>query len=251
MSASKEQFGLSGRGAFPDVTRQRPCPVCGAAKWCQLSRDGAVALCKRVESHREKVNKLGTRFWVHRLGPDAARPLPPEPDAPGVSAAPDAVLDAAHRALLSSLALSGAHRQNLRGRGLADDAIDAGLYRTLPLEGRARLARILADAVGAAATQVPGYRVVSSDGRSWASLAGSPGLLIPVRSVAGQIVALKVRRDEADKDSRYLYVSSARHGGASARVAVHVPAAFRPGPVVRITEGELKADACRRSACRA
>lgn len=244
MSRSKQGFGPSGRGAFPDVTRQRPCPVCGASKWCQLSRAGDVALCKRVESPREKVNKLGTPFWVHFLEPGAVRALPPEPDAPGVVAAPDAVLDQAHRALLGALGLSAAHRHNLRNRGLSDDAIDAGLYRTLPLEGRARLARALTEDVGAAATQVPGYRVASADGRSWASFGGSPGLLIPVRNLAGQIVALKVRRDDADNDSRYLYVSSARHGGASARVAVHVPVSFAASPVVRLTEGELKADVC-------
>jgi hypothetical protein len=62
-----------------------------------------------------------------------------------------------------------------------------------------------------------------------------------------QVVGLKVRRDKPiDEDDRYVTVSSRAYGGPGARQRVHVPlCALGSGVdvgIVRITEGELKAD---------
>ena len=238
-----------GRG-FVSVSPRRRCPVCGHDSWCQLARDGGVALCKRVgDGGRPKVNRDGVEFYTHRLGPGAARvvvDLPP----PTVDRASPEALDEAHRAVLAGLRLDDADRDGLRARGLDDAAIGANGYRTLPVAGRARLARAVVDAVGElAAVGVPGVaRADGDDGSAWLTFKGSPGLLIPCRDLAGRVVALKVRRRDPIEAGaqRYLYVTSSRHGGASALSAVHVPAAALAmrgsGAPLVVTEGELKAD---------
>lgn len=142
---------------------------------------------------------------------------------------------------LGLLDLSGAHRDQLLGRGLTAEQIRAGQYRTLTLDGRARLAARVVELAGDVAG-VPGFYAKRDGDREWLSLAGSPGLLIPARDLEGRIVSLKVRRDDPGDGPRYLYVSSAKHGGASAENAVHVPRIGARGGEIRITEGELKAD---------
>jgi DNA primase len=258
MGGFKESMApTSSRGAWTPTTRtdgrswvdaspSRRCAVCGGDSWCQTHREGGTVLCKRVgNGGREKMNRDGVMYWVHRLsGPvrESMEPLPP-----AAERAPLDRLDAAYTALLSGLRLDPSDRAGLLARGLDASAIDAGGYRSLPIEGRARLARAVVDAVGEdTARAVPGIVWKTSDeGRGWWSLGGSPGLLVTVRDLEGRIVALKVRRRDAEPGhQRYLYLSSARAGGASALAALHVPVvATRQGaPLLVITEGELKAD---------
>jgi hypothetical protein len=62
---------------------------------------------------------------------------------------------------------------------------------------------------------------------------------VPVRDVHGRIQALKVRRAGEPK---YVYVTGG-DGGTSPRAPLHVPlGVVAPAPVVRVVEGELKAD---------
>lgn len=246
MSASKEHAGYlpSDRRAWRDVSPAHRCPVCGSDSWCQTHRAEAVVLCKRVQSDHEKETRDGVPFWVHRLDGDAWEPEALPPGSAAIARAEPRVLDAAYRALLGGLALSEGHRANLRARGLSDQRIDANGYRTLPVEGRAALARRVVDAVGDAARGVPGYRVAEGDGRAWASWGGAAGLLIPARDADGRVLALKIRRDDATGGDRYRYMTSASHGGASALAVVHVPTWRGDTRTVCLTEGELKADVC-------
>jgi hypothetical protein len=154
------------------------------------------------------------------------------------------MLDCIYRGLLSALPLSSAHRQALRQRGLADNEILRRHYRTLPLDGRAALAKRIVDWWGAdVCVQVPGFYVVERDGRRWWSLAGAAGLLIPVRNLDGHIVALKARADIPGDGPKYSTVSSTKYGGPGPGAQVHVPLyEGTRGTTVRLTEGELKAD---------
>jgi hypothetical protein len=147
--------------------------------------------------------------------------------------------------LLARLQLSKAHREQLQGRGLSDAEIDGRGYRTLPVPGRARLAGDLREQLGDSLLSVPGFIVKPGEGgRPYLTIAGAAGLLVPVRDTAGQIVALKVRADKARVgDSRYSYLSSAKHGGPGPGSPAHVPSGIQaPAEVARLTEGELKAD---------
>lgn len=239
-------FSRGGRG-WADVSPLRRCPVCGGQSWCQVARDGLTVLCKRVgNGGRPKSNRDGVDYYAHHLG---ARPWTPSPEAPDPTTARASAddCDRAYRAALAALRLDDCDREGLRARGLDDGAIAANGYRSLGITGRSRIARAVVDAVGEhVAPGVPGLAWNTGDNdRGWWTFKGSAGLLIPVRDLAGRIVALKVRRRDVEPgQQRYLYVTSARAGGPSAASVVHVPRAaleLRHRPLV-ITEGELKAD---------
>ncbi len=156
-------------------------------------------------------------------------------------------LDRVYRALLARLPLDEGDRAELLRRGLPAEHITRGTYRTLPERGRAAIARELVSTFGEGlARRVPGIVWRTDDGRGWWSVARSPGLVIPVRDLAGRIVALKVRRRDPCDGARYHYVTSAPKGGPAALAAVHVPAAAlelrASAKCLVITEGELKAD---------
>ena len=153
-------------------------------------------------------------------------------------------MDHVYRALLDALPLAPSHRQALRQRGLTDTEIFRRRYRTFPLQGRTALAQRLVQYLGAdLCAQVPGFYVAERASRRWWSLAGAPGLLIPVRDLDGHIVALKVRADIPGDGPKYTTVSSTKRGGPSPGAPAHVP--LHEGArwnTIRLTEGELKAD---------
>lgn len=254
MSASKDAYrspyGGPARAGWADASPRHPCPVCGADSWCQILGDGSVVLCKRHDSGRGKVNRAGVTYYVHR---DEALPRHWVPMGPRPSErrAPPSMLDTAYQIVLDALCLDPADRAALLGRGLDDAAIVANGYRTLPLQGRAAVARRLTERLGHFDRDedpgIPGIvRRSEPGGRSWWSLAGSPGILVPVRDAEGRIVALKVRRSDPCQGPRYLYLTSAKDGGPSAASALHVPVAARAlretADTLVVTEGELKAD---------
>lgn len=238
MSRSKESFGFSGpRQRWSSCTQRRRCPICGGSSWCSVRADGALVACRRNSTGRQREDRNGETFWLHRGdgAPIEECELPPEYTAHRASIE---TIDAAYRALLAQLSLTQAHREALGRRGLDAAAIARGGYRSLAGSGRTALGR----SVAAITTLegVPGFHVAGS---SWV-VGGASGLLVPLRNLAGQIVALKVRRDDANAEPRYLYLSSTRHGGPSAVHALHVPVGVEPRScaLLRITEGELKAD---------
>ncbi|HEU0114302.1 MAG TPA: DUF3854 domain-containing protein, partial [Thermomicrobiales bacterium] len=207
-----------------------------------------MARCQRVEQGAFKTgtDRAGATYYLHRLG-DGPRPAVEVSCPPRGVEAKRADADALHRvydALLAALVLNQSHRDALRKRGLSDLEIDRRLYRSLPIQGRAKLARELAERFGVEVLlSVPGFIVKDKNGSKYPTIAGSAGLLIPCRDLSGRIVALKARRDNAGDGPRYSYLSSAKYGGAGAGSPVHVPLGVMPPcPCVRLTEGELKAD---------
>jgi hypothetical protein len=91
--------------------------------------------------------------------------------------------------------------------------------------------------------RVPGLYVREQDQRRWWSLAGAPGLVIPVRRASGRMVALTVRSDDPEVPSRYSAISSAKYHGPSPGSPIHVPLTSSASTdVIRLTEGFLKAD---------
>jgi hypothetical protein len=189
--------------------------------------------------------KDGARYYLHRLA-EAARPdSGPRPAGPGTPRADPGLLSRAYSAVLARLPLSKAHREALRCRGLGDEEIDRRGYGTLTIRGRARLAGELREQLGDALLSVPGFYVKpGEEGRPYVTIAGAAGLLVPVRDAAGRVVALLVRRDDAqDGGGKYSYLSSTKHGGPGPGAPPHVPLGIAaPAETVRLTEGALKAD---------
>jgi hypothetical protein len=129
---------------------------------------------------------------------------------------------------------------------LPGHAIELGGYATMPSADGERTAvvRDLLRSIGASyLLDVPGFykRNRAKDTR----LAGTPGILIPVRDDAGLVVACLIRVDEArDGGGKYRWLSSPSDAiGCGPGLCIHVPLHNELSlDVVRVTEGPLKAD---------
>ncbi|CAN0082553.1 unnamed protein product, partial [Phaeothamnion confervicola] len=98
--------------------------------------------------------------------------------------------------LLGGQLLTTDHRRHLQElRQLSSEAIVARGYASWGSQPRAALARAAFDLFGAVALDVPGV-IVRQQKREYVTLAGSPGLAIPIRNVKSRIVAVQIRPDQ-------------------------------------------------------
>jgi hypothetical protein len=205
-----------------------------------------VAECKRQGEGAFKTKETAAgKAHYHRLDGCTAAAPPPLPPRPllGFPRAEADDLHAAYSALLEALSLSEGHRSALEARGLDGDAIARGQYRSLPAQGRSRIAGRLQERFGEKLARVPGFVVKDGQRGPYLTIAGKAGLLVPCRDLAGRIMALKVRADTVGKSGRYSYLSSTSHGGPGPGAQPHAPTGTpQQADVVRLTEGELKAD---------
>ncbi len=238
-----------GSVGWQPVTKSAPCHVCGKSGWCSVSADGKKAICRRRDSGAglHRTDKSGQDYWLYELNgsrPSAGPSTGVRGGAPTPSDAPEKAdpetLDRVYRALLDELPLDDAHQEDLLRRGLSEAGVERGGYRTLPQRDRYEVIRAVVERFGTeVCSQVPGLR---REAGRW-TLAGAPGLLVPVRDADGRVVALKVRADEAGDGPKYTYLSSQKYGGPGPGAQVHVPLhAGLDTNVARLTEGELKAD---------
>lgn len=244
MGRSNEAWASGKDETLVDVRiRRMKCPVCGSRDRCGV-RQGrrALVVCYKVPSAEHSADG----GFIHRLDAAQAAVIPAAALPPSLERAPADSLNAGYLALLAKCGLSRAHREALRVRGLTDEHIERAGYATLDVAGRAALARVMVDAVGEEhARRTPGYVVRERDGRSWPSVAGWPGLLVPCRDERGRILGLQIRRDEPGDGPRYVWLSSRSQGGASASTFAHVPIVepnARRDEVI-VSEGPLKSDA--------
>lgn len=246
----------SSSGGFVNVTHRNPCPICGKPDWCSVSEDGNVVLCRRAGNPAEtRYDKNGGSYWIHRLSDSCkstlSNPIHSRSVAhPAISLEPS-VLDEMYRFLLHSLCLHQEHVERLQSKyGISGREIQQRGYRSWPLRGRADIVNKCLETFGfEKTTQVPGVIFkterdgVALEAPYW-TLAGAPGIAIPVRNMQGQIIAVKIRSDRAASEgNKYTYLSSKKYGGNGPGAQVHIPLYQGTNhEVVRITEGELKAD---------
>jgi hypothetical protein len=208
-----------------------------------------VTLCRRQGGEGALVRRdsNGAVYYVHFAAPsgrDADRePAPPLRPGPVPEAAPPETRHAVYGRFLERLTLSKPHRNALLRRGLTEAAVETNAYRSAPNNPvkRQHLLAGLAEEFGRETLlAVPGF--YEADGSL--ALSAPEGLLIPVRGVGGSVVALQARPDgRRTGGPKYLWVSSRRHGGPTCGAPCHVPAGVDiEVPVVRLTEGVLKAD---------
>src|SRR5262245_32935710 len=100
-------------------------------------------------SFHAKEDRSGARYYLHRLAEDPrpAADLPPRPGPEAKRADADTLHDV-YSAMLENLTLGQEHRQGLQRRGLSDDAIERGGYRSLRRKGRAGIASELREQFG-------------------------------------------------------------------------------------------------------
>lgn len=250
---------MAASGNFKNVTRQNPCPICGKTDWCSISEDGVWCCCRRVDTGEgiPKTDSAGVDYWLYRLdgrpfrhqepGPETFTPVLSSDGQEPERADPD-TLHRVYTALLSELTLCENHRENLHKRGLNDEEINFRGYRSL-LSNRSKIARKLINKFGPeVCAKVPGlFKKGNSKGEYW-TISGPNGIVIPIRDSRYRIIALKVRLDEPVGGNKYLYVTSRRRNdavwdGPGPGTPVHIALAREVNTdVIRLTEGELKAD---------
>ena len=225
-------------GQLIRVSRKHPCLICGRPDWCRVHSTGKFAICNRVPS----ADPALSNGWVHRLDGCLPTTTVEQTARRGTAVASVEARDLVYRRLLQHLDLSSQHRTELRGRGLGDREIAAMGFASLPVRGRARICRLVAQTCPSL-VGIPGFYTRREADRCWVTLAGPAGLLIPVKNAGGLIQSLLVRRDAGDP--KYVWLSSAgRPGGCSSSAPVHVARPLNGTDDNRlwITEGPLKAD---------
>jgi len=235
-----------------------PCPRCGGTDRFSAFRDvaerGAV-ICRKCLD-KGGGDGLATVAWIRGCSlPEAVRFVA---DHVGIQPGgrldtsrtvavqvsdqaprPDpATLDCAYRDLLPQLELSQDHRKDLQRRGMSDADIDVGGYRSLPDDTR----MVAAGLLKAGHKGIPG--ILST------RINAPAGLLIPVRDPTARIIALRIRPDAPGDGGKYRWLSSVTRrtpDAPSPGSPAHVPHGIGgPCSLVRITEGELKADVAYR-----
>ena len=204
-----------------------------------VAENGRILVKCRVGCPTDKVLDVLGLSWEDLFPPRGAEVQPlAVASEPPLGRSDPAVVHRAYMALLEHLELSEGHQQQLLDRGIPRDRIGPAQYRTLRNFDRGRVAKAAHADLGDEVLSVPGFVC----GEHGVTLAGtSTGLLVPVRDAAGGITALKIRREG---DPKYLYLAGGE-SGKSCGSPVHVPLGVpQPSPVVRLTEGELKADVC-------
>ena len=248
------------------------CPKCGEGGGVIALYSYAVYGVTGKAVYKELKEALGKNTAVRKF-----KDVPTEPS---VMAADDVTLDTAYRALLSILTLSPMHKDNLLKRGLTEEAIEKGGYKSFPSfarfsEGKyaeaydklglekgfeklpkvavfPREKKIACFALGNRVAKkgidlnaVPGFFKVYHDGTyQWCFMANE-GFLIPTRNEKGQIVGLQTRTNRGDV--RYITVSSKElpAGPDKGITRIHHPLTNTPlneKSSVYITEGPLKSD---------
>ena len=211
------------------------CFLCGES-------GNSVSLYARLKSvsYREAAQDLLGGSNVYTIPRVPERKATPEREPK-----PAPVRHDAYYEMLSHLALSDSHLNDLRKRGLSDERIAANMYRTLPKEEAPRriLAGMLADFHDLCG--IPGFY---TDKRGRWTIFGKGGLLIPVCDKDGYIQGLQVRLDDDDMQKsdntgrRYRWLSS-RHkdNGTKSSAWVHVTGDVS-SKTAYLTEGPLKGD---------
>ena len=227
------------------VSRQQPCPICQKTHGCLLFESHVV--CLRVGSDQPAQGGLGG--WRHSLQePELYRAALSTFSQPSSERlAPAATLDKVYRVLHSNLTLSAHHKKHLtQERQLSAESIQARGYQSWGQGDRllrSRLAEVLYDLFGGVVLDVPGF-LLREQSRTYLTLGGPAGILIPIRNADGQIVAHQIRTDRPGDSGKYVWLSSTSRGGPGPGSPVHVsrPLQKTTSGRVWLTEGPLKAD---------
>ena len=187
---------------------------------CSSVRDDVIGFVARWHhcSTREAL------LYLNEALPDRPADVP-KPDGPTRATLSDR--DATYRRLIAAWSLSPAHRAQLRRRGLSLAMIRQARFASLA----PGLSPVIPTSAG-----VPGFFVQH---KRW-QVSGPAGLAIPVTNAAGQIQAIHIRADAAQRGKyRWLSTPEFRQGGASSGSPVHVVRGVND--VIWVTEGPLKA----------
>ncbi|ACK72293.1 hypothetical protein PCC7424_3915 [Gloeothece citriformis PCC 7424] len=209
---------------------RRDCPICGGTrKDCRQNTVTELVHCRELDAAPgdyifRGYDSLGFGMWSNKATAEAwteekrrewqeMRRREQERKELRLSRLlTNAERDIAIRSILSQLELSEEHRHQLQQRGMSDEQIEAGLYRTLKqwqqleTEVDDNLAGVLR---GGKKLYVP-----------------VPGILCPIANVKGELVGWQIRLNDTEQFPKYLWASSEKKRR-------------NEGPSVHLKNGEL------------
>lgn len=203
------------------VTAESPCPVCRKTKWCSVSTDGEVVVCRgevdtpqdtgwNLQKAKTDVEGAPYRTW-QRMGDS-------ENTEYAIPAALAEMLENVYNTFIANLRLPRKPWQQLQRRGLSRKEVRYRQYGYADLTCIKRAANAVLDAgLEQYLPKVPGF--CQHKHEKW-SFAAPAGIVIPVRNLAGQTIAVKVRANSPQGDNNYVYASSRKHGGPRRFVVV-------------------------------
>lgn len=154
--------------------------------------------------------------------------------------APMEVLDQVYRAFLSYLSLNNEDRDDLKRRGLTDQEIEDGQFRSMPKDTVGIARKLLYN--GFSLEGIPGFYINPYGNWELFIKKGSSGYFCPAYR-EGRIVGMQIRLNHPAGGAKYIWLSSGKeyldHGTSSG-----APASFYGDPNserVLIVEGTLKA----------
>lgn len=142
--------------------------------------------------------------------------------------------------LLSLLSLSATHRESLLKRGLSGSDIDVLGYRTTPAVRAKKIVTELLER-GCDLKGVPGFYCDKDTGRWMMDVRGS-GIMLPIRSSAGEIESIQIRLDKVYDSKFYTFTSVDKYCGATAVGCPHFVGVEEGMDSVYLTEGVMKSD---------
>ena len=221
---------------FIEVTPDQPCPVCDKTDWCRVDIETKLAECHRPYGDPLKYTDSG--FGIYRMGTDIEYTKPPESEnkikGPSRQKAAPPDLDRVYSSFLSKLSLLQKHRSSLSERGLSDTNISDLCYRSMPLppDKRSLVDQLRSEFGDKLLSTIPGF--VSQGGRV-TKLLGHSGILVPCRSLRGEVQGFQIRSDEG---RGYRWLSSQ---DCSISSPIHFSGS-KSGKELWLTEGIIKAD---------
>ena len=227
--------------------RHGACPLCDHFDWCSFTEDQLAVLCRRTDVaplgwERTKAAKDGSGFvfvvkqnstqqdleqWKRER---EAQRKQRERDEKAKRAKSLSLVerDRQFRKLLDQLSLSAEDKADLQRRGLTDEQIKLGGFKSVEVWQKLDFELD---------HRLPG---VNLDGRSLNIKPGDEGYLCPIRNAEGLIIGCQLRRRAQDDSGRYRWLTSAtrkRPNGATS----HLPNGELPITVQRPTQLKSKA----------
>ena len=144
-----------------------------------------------------------------------------------------------YQKLFDGLTLSPLAIKHLKARGLSDKEIEELDYKSYHPEKDCKVIEDLHKEFGEDLYKVPGF-IKNKEGKPSLNVF-QEGILIPIRFPEGNIHGIKVRWLNSWSSMRYMLLTT--KGGSYFRNLFHFPKGFHDQlELIRITEGELKAD---------
>lgn len=228
---------------FENVTKDRPCENCGKSKFCSRTKDERTMICrfKPIPGGKKRTDRLGEYYVLSRPMRSSVPYQYSSPQPASIERASSVDLNRVYSKLLGMLDLDEVHMKDCERRGLTKQQVVERRFKSLPFKSRIHLYKELERLFGIELLKtVPG--IIFKDNR-W-TLGGAAGMIIPVRNVSGEIIALLVKSDKPVDGNKYLWLSSAKYKGPGPGAPPHIPVQLvgGEGSVVHIVEGVLKAE---------